>query len=106
MAEDAFVDDVGEERGLRDEFIEEVRDVLLAIRHEGFVVARAAAEGDYHGLAILRDRHAAQGGGAEEGCGSQRRSRCEGSCGGWGNRVRDLVRTAGLQVGEAHRPNS
>jgi len=69
MAEDALVDDVGQERGLGHEFIEEVRDILLAIRHESFVVARAATEGDYHGLAILRDRHAAQGGGAEEGCG-------------------------------------
>ena len=35
-----------EERGLRCEFAEHVRDVFLAFGREGFLIARAAAEGD------------------------------------------------------------
>jgi hypothetical protein len=69
MAEDASIDHVRKERGLGDEFVEEVGDVFLAIGREGFVVARAASERDYHGFAILWGRVREQGCGTEEGCG-------------------------------------
>ena len=103
VAENAFIDDVGEEGGLRDEFVQQVRDVLLAIGHEGFVVARAAAEGDHDGLAVLRDHHAAKRRPAEErrGCrGAGHLAKKVAAAGG--NSARDFVRTAALLIGEAH----
>ena len=52
VAQDAFVYHARKEGSLRDELLEEMRDVLLAVGRESFVVARAASEGDRHGFAI------------------------------------------------------
>src|SRR5437016_13048630 len=46
VAEDSAIDHLREKGGLRDEFAHEVRNVFLAFGSEGFLVARAAAEGD------------------------------------------------------------
>ena len=50
VPQNAAVHDLGEERGLRHEFVQQVGDILLAVGHEGFVVARASAEGDDDGF--------------------------------------------------------
>jgi hypothetical protein len=46
MAEDAAIHDLCEKRGLRDELLHQMRDIFLAFRSEGFLVAGTAAEGD------------------------------------------------------------
>jgi hypothetical protein len=48
VAEDSAIDYLSEESGLRDEFAHEVRDILLTLRSEGLLIARAAAKGDHY----------------------------------------------------------
>jgi hypothetical protein len=50
MAQDALIDDIGQERRLRHQFIQQMRDVLLAIRHESFLVARPAPKRNHPAL--------------------------------------------------------
>ncbi len=45
VAEDAAIDDLREERGLRNEFADQVRNIFLTFGSEGFLVARSATEG-------------------------------------------------------------
>ena len=57
MPEDALVHHVGEERRLRHKLMQQMRDVFLSIRHESFIVARAASERHNHSFTIFRGRH-------------------------------------------------
>src|SRR5438477_2336969 len=54
MAQDSAVHHLREEGGLGDEFAHQVRNVLLAFGSEGFLVARAAAEGDHDYFSFAR----------------------------------------------------
>ena len=60
VAENAAIDHLREERRLRDQLVQQVRDVLLPVRHERLVVARASAEGDDNGFLSARRDHSAQ----------------------------------------------
>ena len=44
VAQNAAVDHLRKKRRLRNQFVQQVGDVLLPVRHEGFVVPRAPAE--------------------------------------------------------------
>src|SRR6201994_1363870 len=46
MPKDAAVHHLGEERSLRDELIQKMRDVLLAFDGEGLLITRSASKGD------------------------------------------------------------
>ena len=46
VAENSAIDDLREKRGLRNHLAHHVRDIFLAFGSEGFLIARAAAEGD------------------------------------------------------------
>ena len=52
VAEDSAVGDLSKETGLRSEFIQQVRDVLLPLGRKSFLVSRAAAECDDNDLAL------------------------------------------------------
>ena len=44
VAQNAAIHELREERCLRDQFIQQMRNVFLAFRHKSFLVARASAE--------------------------------------------------------------
>ncbi len=50
MSENAVIHYLGEERRLGHQLFEEMRNVFLAVLREGFFIAGAAAERDYHRL--------------------------------------------------------
>src|SRR6476469_8794493 len=67
MAEDSLVCHTREETRLRNEVVDQVRDVLLAFRGKGFLITRAAAKGDYDHLSLLPSRFSPKkGAGAHE----------------------------------------
>ena len=95
MSEDALVDDVGIERGLRDQVVEEMRDILLAIGHESLVIARASAEGDDDGFTVFGGGEGTKGGrpkerGGRAGTGDS----AEKLATAMGDRLRDLIHLA------------
>src|SRR5919198_973277 len=51
VTQDSSVNDLAEEGGLGDEFIDEVRNILLTFGRECFLVPRAPAECDHYGFA-------------------------------------------------------
>ncbi len=53
MAEDSAINDLREKSGLRNQFPHQVRNILLTLRRERFLIARAAAEGNDHNLPSL-----------------------------------------------------
>ena len=79
VAENSAIDYLGEEGGLRNQFPHQVRNIFLTFGREGFLIARAAAEGDDNQLffsweASLPRQHGAQKSAADErqsGGGSQ-----------------------------------
>src|SRR5947207_4430475 len=48
------INDLSKERGLRDQFPHQMRDVLLSFRSEGLLVARSSAKCDHDDLALRR----------------------------------------------------
>ena len=60
MAKNAMIDHLREERALRDQLAEHVRDILLSLRREGLFVACAAAEGHDDHLGLFGHLHGAQ----------------------------------------------
>src|SRR5579859_4695551 len=68
VAEDPLIDYLGKETRLRDELLEEVRNILLPLRGEGFLVASPSAESDDDGLSLFCGRRSShQGAGAHQG---------------------------------------
>src|SRR5580704_16017354 len=53
VAEDSAIDDLREEGSLRNHFLHHVRDIFLAFGGEGFLIARAATEGDDDNFAFF-----------------------------------------------------
>src|SRR5579859_580875 len=53
VAKYAAVDDLREKSALRNQFLHQMRDILLTLRRESFLVACAAAKGDDHNLSFL-----------------------------------------------------
>jgi len=60
MPEDAGVRDMREEARLRRQLLQHVRNVVLAFRRKGFLVARTTAKRHHDHLALLLDGFAAQ----------------------------------------------
>jgi hypothetical protein len=65
VAQNAAIDHLGKERGLRNQFFEYSRNILLTFRRERLLIARSAAEGHYdeflgprqHGRTKRREAH-------------------------------------------------
>ena len=57
VAKDSSVHDLREKSGLRNEFANQVRDVFLPFRREGFLISRAASESDDDYFPLLRGSH-------------------------------------------------
>ena len=64
VAEDAPIHYLGEEARLGDEFVHQVRNVFLPFGGEGFLVARAPAEGDDDDFSFFRARSTSHQGAA------------------------------------------
>src|SRR5262245_33323004 len=54
VAEDAAIYNLGEEGGLRDQLLHQVRNIFLAFGGEGFLIAGTTAKGDDHDFAVAR----------------------------------------------------
>ena len=57
VAKNSAIDHLGEERGLRNQFTHQVRNVLLTFGSERFLVARSTAESDDHDFSFLTRGH-------------------------------------------------
>ena len=53
VAEDAAIDDLCKECGLRNQFADEVRNIFLAFWRERFLIAGPAAKGDDYDLSFF-----------------------------------------------------
>ena len=97
VAEDTLIHYLGEETRLRDELVEQVRNILLPLGGEGFLIAGASAKSDDDGLSFFCGRRSThQGAGAH-----QRGSQCH-ACGiaqevtpGAAEMARELARSGG-----------
>src|SRR4051794_17527510 len=76
VTQDSAIHDLRKKSPLWDQLTQEMRDVLLSVRHQGFFIASASAERNDYGFGRLRSNHAAKQGRPEE-----RRSRA-GACRG------------------------
>ncbi len=68
VTEDAAINDLREKRSPRQKTVQQVGDVLLTIRHERFLVARAATERDHNDFAVRRRGLRKQWAGGEKRC--------------------------------------
>src|SRR5437762_3495871 len=103
VAEDSSIDHLREKGGLRDEFAHEVRNVFLAFRGEGFLVARATAEGDDDHFSLAgRDPRSSEQARVQKGT-----AQCESSAGtqkfaaGPSELARDFLRAGCFPGGQA-----
>src|SRR5580692_1904804 len=56
VAQNSSIDDLCEEASLRDQFAHQMRDVLLPLEHESFLISSSAAKGDDHYFSLASRR--------------------------------------------------
>ena len=61
VAEDPSIHYLGEKGSLGNEFLQEMRNIFLPIRHEGLFISRASAKGNYHCLLTCAHGQGTQG---------------------------------------------
>src|SRR6202041_2439956 len=71
VAEDTLIHYLGEETRLRDELVEQVRNILLPLGGEGFLIASTSTKSDDDGLSLFCGRRSSHQGAGAHQCGSQ-----------------------------------